>query len=56
MDKFIVPDGSNADLTVLASEDISPYDAAYPVVLLADGMKKSLAQAGIAAERVYYDR
>ncbi|MBW7571626.1 hypothetical protein [Caproiciproducens faecalis] len=53
MDKFNVPDGSNADLTVLDSEDISPYDAAYPVVLLADGMKKRLAQAETAAERVY---
>lgn len=53
MDKCIVPGGSNADLTVLPSEDISPYDPAYPVVILADGIKKRLAQAEIAAERVY---
>jgi hypothetical protein len=29
------------------------YDAAYPVALLADGMKKRFAQAEIAVERVY---
>ncbi len=53
MDRFIVPGGSNTDVTVLPSEDIFPYDSAYPVVILADGIKKRLAQAEIAAERVY---
>ena len=35
------------------SEEISPYDAAYPIILLSNGLKSRLSQAQIAAKEVY---
>lgn len=53
MNEIVSSEYSNIDLTSLVSEEISPYDASYPVILLSNGFKKRLAQAPIAANEVY---
>ncbi|MFZ3171035.1 MAG: hypothetical protein WA118_03500 [Carboxydocellales bacterium] len=53
MNNIVSSEYSNIDLMSPVSEEISPYDAAYPMMLLSNGLKGRLAQAEIAAKEVY---
>lgn len=53
MNNIVSSEYSNIDLMSPISEEISPYDAAYPIMLLSNGLKGRLAQAEIAAKEVY---
>ena len=41
------------DLTIQDVNDISPYDASYPVMLLSNGIKNELERAQIVAQSIY---
>ncbi|HYE83733.1 MAG TPA: hypothetical protein VEG39_16410 [Clostridia bacterium] len=53
MDKMIKSENRYIDLSSPVSDDLSPYDAAYPVKLLSNGLKQKLAQAENVLENVY---
>lgn len=53
MNDFISCKHLKIDLTSPVSEEISPYDAAYPIMLLSNGLNKGLAQAQITVKEVY---
>lgn len=53
MNEIVSSECSKIDLTNLVSEEISPYDATYPIILLFNGLKSRLAQAQIAVKEVY---
>lgn len=53
MNNILYGENSYIDLTSPILKDISPYDAAYPTMLLSNGLKIRLAQAQTAAEEVY---
>ncbi len=53
MDKIIKSENRYMDLSSPVSDELSPYDAAYPVKLLSNGLKLKLAQAENVVENVY---
>ena len=53
MDKVIKSENRYMDLSSPVSDDLSPYDAAYPVKLLSNGLKLKLAQAENVVANVY---
>lgn len=53
MNNIISSENSCIDLTSPISREISPYDAAYPIIFLSNGLKIRLAQAQTVAEEVY---
>lgn len=53
MNDIVSSEKSYIDLTSPISEEISPYDATYPIMLLSNGLKSRLEQALIAAKEVY---
>lgn len=53
MDDIVSSKNAYLDLKSPISEEISPYDAAYPVMLLSNGLKSRLAQALSVANEVY---
>ena len=53
MNDTVLSENSYVDLKSPISEEISPYNDAYPIILLSNGLKKVLVQAQIAVEEVY---
>lgn len=53
MNDIVTSENSYVDLTSPISEELSPYDATYPIAFLSNSLKSMLAQAQIAAEKVY---
>lgn len=45
MDYIVPSENEYGDLNIPISEETSPYDAAYPIMLLSNGLKSRLAQA-----------
>ena len=53
MDEIIKRENGYMDLKSPVLDDLSPYDAAYPVELLSNGLKLKLAQADNVVKSVY---
>lgn len=53
MNEIVKREGDYMDLMSPSTGEISPYDAAYPVMLLSNGLKQKLAQAANVIEYVY---
>ena len=53
MDRIIRTENGYLDLMSPVSNEISPYDAAYPVELLSNGLKVKLAQAENVVANVF---
>ena len=53
MNKSIKSENGFMDLMSPILDEISPYDAAYPIELLSNGLKLKLAQAENVVENVY---
>lgn len=54
MDSIITKSSSYIDLSIPATEELSPYDAAYPMKFFANGLKNKLRQAETAVEKIYH--
>jgi hypothetical protein len=54
MDTIITKSSSYIDLNIPATEELSPYDAAYPMKFFANRLKNKLRQAETAVEEIYY--
>ena len=53
MNKITKSENSYMDLMSPILDELSPYDAAYPVELLSNGLKMKLAQAENIADNIY---
>ena len=53
MNEFTKREKENMDLMSPVLDELSPYDAAYPVKLLSNGLKLKLAQAENMVENIY---
>src|SRR5665648_758170 len=53
MDEIVKSENGYMDLMSPISDELSPYDAAYPVELLSNGLKLKLAQAENVVKNVY---
>jgi hypothetical protein len=53
MDKIVKSENGHMNLTSPVLDELSPYDMAFPVELLSNGLKMKLAQAENVAENVY---
>ena len=53
MNDVVSSDNSYVNLTSPVSEETSPYDASYPIILLYNSLKSRLAQAHATAEEVF---
>ena len=54
MDTIITKSSSYIDLNIPVTEELSPYDAAYPMKFFANRLKIKLRQAETAVEEIYH--
>lgn len=51
--EILIGEDTFLDLATSTMDEISPYDASYPIALLSNGLKIRMEQADAAAKAIY---